>query len=99
MSIIAGFQNLHNLFINDAPLNGRYPVLFGFPNLRQLSISKWDKLKWDLDMLSGLPKLEILKCEYKGGVGGNIESLSVLRATLRELIIRGCDSIEGDLCT
>lgn len=39
VSIIAEFTNLRSLILNDAPLNGMYPCLFGFKHLRDLSIS------------------------------------------------------------
>ena len=35
VSIIADFTNLRSLIINDAPLHGKYPCLFGFKHLRE----------------------------------------------------------------
>ena len=64
IEIISNFRRLRILEIDDAPLNGRYPFLFNFPLLQKLTIYYAPKLKWDLDVLVGLPLLEELCCEY-----------------------------------
>jgi hypothetical protein len=65
IDIISRFRNLHTFEIYRAPLNGRYPALFDFPFLQKLTISDFNDcsiLKWDLEMLSGLPSLKELDC-------------------------------------
>ena len=55
IDIISDFRKLRILELHFAPLNGRYPVLFNFPLLQKLVIWGCDNLKWDLEMLAGLP--------------------------------------------
>jgi hypothetical protein len=104
IDIISNFTNLRSLAIYDAPLNGRYPVLFNFPLLQQLRIS-CDNLKWDLEMLAGLPSLKEFHCHKASNydnvscvnVTGNISSLRVLKDTLEKVSIAKCPNIEGNL--
>ena len=93
VSIIADFTNLRSLVINDAPLNGIYPCLFGFKHLRELHIRNGGSchLKWDLTMLRGMPMLEKLKCIY-AGASGSISDLRFLKNSLRELTIVNSES-------
>jgi hypothetical protein len=60
IEIISNFSKLRILTIDHAGLNGRYPVLFNsFPLLQKLSIKHCHHLlKWDLEMLAGLPLLK-----------------------------------------
>jgi hypothetical protein len=65
IEIISNFSKLRDLTIfRSAPLNGRYPVLFNFPLLQKLKIASGlsGGLKWDLEMLAGLPLLKELEC-------------------------------------
>ena len=59
IEIISNFSKLLRLKIYNSPLNGRYPSLFSFPLLLVLDISS-SRLKWNIDMLVGLPSLEEL---------------------------------------
>jgi hypothetical protein len=57
IEILANFRKLRRLEISYA-LNGRYPFLFNcFPLLQKLRITSI-YLKWDLEMLAGLPCLK-----------------------------------------
>jgi hypothetical protein len=80
-----------------AELNGRYPFLFNsFPLLEKLNISSCRYLKWDLEMLSGLPLLKELDCFSNKCLTGNINSLRVLEDTLEKVNIQYCDNVEGN---
>jgi hypothetical protein len=96
IEIISAFRKLRRLEINYAPLNGRYPFLFNsFPLLQKLSISA-KFLKWDLEMLTGLPSLKELKCCSDFKLTGNISSLRGLKDTLETVTLDGCPNVEGD---
>ena len=103
IGIITNFGQLRELAIIDSPkgisLNGRYPFLFNsFPLLQRLSIQCCFYLKWDLDMIAGLPVLKDLICIHNfGGLTGNINSLEVLKDTLETLVIEGSKGVEGRL--
>ena len=57
IDIISNFRKLCSFDIFRAPLNGRYPALFNFPLLEKLSIAECSNLRFDLNMLHGLPSL------------------------------------------
>ena len=95
INIISNFKKLRCLGIHDAPLNGRYPVLFNFPLLRELRVTTSDGLKFDLGMLSGLPLLKELKLIDNDQLVGNLGSLRVLKDTLEKVEI-SCHFIEGN---
>jgi len=95
INIIPNFRKLRCLEIHDAPLNGRYPVLFDFPLLHKLFISDCRYLKFDLAMLSRLPLLKELKLIGNDRVVGNLRSLRVLKDILEEVDI-SCHQIEGN---
>ena len=59
IDIISRVSKLRILTIWQVPLNGRYPVLFNFPLLQKLSIWDCHDLKWDLELLAGMPVLKI----------------------------------------
>ena len=82
------FRMLRSLCIKDAPLNGRYPCLFDFPLMESFEIHNCQYLKWDLEMLAGFPLLKKL-CALGNGEGmtGNINSLRVLKNTLKKVIL------------
>ena len=64
IEIISIFRTLRVLQIEkNSHLNGRYPVLFNFSLLQSLDINS-SYLKWDLEMLTGLPLLKELFFEY-----------------------------------
>ncbi len=86
IGIISNFSRLRDLTI-EATLNGRYPVLFNFPSLQKLSIEWCYHLKWDLEMLAGLPILKELECTDNRCLTGNIKSLRVLKETLEKVKI------------
>jgi hypothetical protein len=99
IGIISNFSKLRILRIEEsacAPLNGRYPVFFNFPCLQKLTIFGCRSLKWDLDMLSGLPLLKELYCWKNDRMTGTIESLIMLKDTLVKVEIRDCGRVEGN---
>jgi hypothetical protein len=95
VGIISNFRKLRSLEI-DAPLNGRYPVLFNFPLLQSLIIVS-NNLKLDLEMLSGLPSLTEFYCDGNPHVTGKLNSLKVLKDTLETVDLYYCQRVEGDL--
>jgi hypothetical protein len=98
INIISNFRKLRILKIIDAPLNGRYPVPFNLPLLQSLTIrDDCSCLKWDLEMLAGLPLLKELDFAYNGDLTGNINSLRVLKETLTHVVISYCKRVEGNL--
>ncbi len=100
IEMISNFSNLRVLVIECAQcMNGRYPFLFNsFPLLQKLSI-KCNYLKWDLEMLAGLPLLKELTCYGWSNecLTGNINSLGVLKGTLEKVMLEDCLSVEGNL--
>ena len=89
INIVSNFRKLREMRIycaDEAPLNGRYPVLFNFPLLRVLSIQDLGYLKIDLEMLEGLPSLEEFDCTCRS-LTGNLNSLRVVRDTLEKVRI------------
>ncbi len=77
IEIVSNFAKLRSLTIYHPPLNGRYAVLFNFPFLQKLNIDS-SYLKWDLEMLEGLPSLQDLHVGHNSKLSGNINSLRVL---------------------
>ena len=94
IEIISNFSKLRILEIHGG-LNGRYPFLFNFPLLQILTIKNCSYLKWDLEMLAGMPLLKELDCDY-GELTGNVSSLRVLKDTLEKVVILSCQHVEGD---
>ncbi len=97
VQIISKFGQLRRLEISaDTMLNGKYPALFKFPLLEILSIVNCSYLKWDLEMLAGLPSLKELyigrSCKY---LTGNFRSLSKLKNTLERVHLYS-STIEGN---
>ena len=82
--------------ISSKPLNGRYSVFFNFPCLQKLTISSCRSLKWDLEMLAGLPMLKELDCWANNRMTGNISSLRVLKGTVEKVKISSCGRVEGN---
>jgi hypothetical protein len=96
IDIISNFSRLQSLEIH-AGLNGRYPFLFNsFPLLQKLSFDYCCNLKWDLEMLAGLPLLKELDCENNPCLTGKISSLRVLKETLEKVHIDSCPGVEGN---
>eukprot|EP00985_Skeletonema_marinoi_P011912 scaffold5641_cov86-Skeletonema_marinoi.AAC.6 len=100
IDMISSFTKLRVLHFENAPLIGRYPVLFNFPLLRELSVSSSHLLKFDLGRLSaGCPSLKSLKMSGNRphlNLTGNLRSLRVLKDTLEEVDVANCQQIEGD---
>jgi hypothetical protein len=98
IGIISNFRKLRRLQIDHdrTKLNGSYPFFFNFPLLQELIIQGCDYLKWDLDMLAGLPLLKELVCIGNDGLTGNISSLRVLKDTLEKVYLMCCDNVEGN---
>ena len=97
ISPIANFRQLQKLDIESASMNGSYPFLFNFPNLRQLTLMDVGRLNWDLEVLVGLPKLEKLRCIRNYKLTGSLADIRVLRENLLELCLSGCSEVEGNL--
>ena len=98
IEIISNFSKLRELSIYNTLMNGRYPFLFNsFPLLQKLSIQYCKYLKWDLDMLAGLPSLKELDCHGNPHLTGNINSLWTLKGTLKTLTIYACPNVEGNI--
>ncbi|KAK1734531.1 hypothetical protein QTG54_014779 [Skeletonema marinoi] len=96
--LISNFRKLRVLHFENAPLIGRYPVLFDFPLLRELSVSPRHLLKFDLGMLSaGCLSLKELKLSGNQELAGNLRSLRVLKHTLEKLEVNSCQQIKGGL--
>eukprot|EP00984_Skeletonema_dohrnii_P034655 scaffold33624_cov191-Skeletonema_dohrnii-CCMP3373.AAC.4 len=98
INIISNFTKLRVLHIDEAaPLNGSYPVLFSFPLLEKLIIKNCPYLKWDLEMLQGLPSLKELDCRGNGfRLTGSLSSLGALKDSLEKVRIHGCRKISGN---
>eukprot|EP00985_Skeletonema_marinoi_P003790 scaffold1656_cov76-Skeletonema_marinoi.AAC.5 len=94
IEILSNFTKLRTLEFECAPMNGRYSSLFEFSLLQKLKIT-WG-MKWDLELLSGLPLLEELHVKRSESLTGNISSLRVLKDTLERLTIAACPQVEGD---
>eukprot|EP00985_Skeletonema_marinoi_P007725 scaffold3445_cov80-Skeletonema_marinoi.AAC.6 len=97
INIISNFAKLRVLHIEDAPLNGSYPVLFSFPLLEILIIKNCEYLKWDLEMLQGLTLLKELDCRRNSRLTGNLNSLGALKDSLEKVRIYDSSSIMGNL--
>jgi len=72
----------------------------GRPLLQKLTISDFNNcsiLKWDLEMLSGLPSLKELFCENNSDIAGSLSSLRVLKDTLEKVKFIDCRHVEGNL--
>jgi hypothetical protein len=97
IGIISNFRKLRDLKISTGELlNGRYPIIFNFPLLQKLDLT-CSRLKWDLEMLVGLPLLKELGCWENHCMTGNVNSLRVLKDTLETVAIVCCEEVEGDL--
>mmetsp|Transcript_25753 Transcript_25753/g.43680 ORF Transcript_25753/g.43680 Transcript_25753/m.43680 type:complete len:420 (+) Transcript_25753:95-1354(+) len=96
INFISRFRRLRSLELYFTPLNGRYAALFDFPLLHKLSIKYTHCLKWNLEMLEGLPLLKELFCASNESLTGNIDSLRVLKDTLEKVTFRDCPHIEGN---
>lgn len=94
------FRMLRFLELHNAPLNGRYPCLFEFSLLESLEIDDCKYLKWDLEMLRGMPLLKKLCVSGNGeGMTGNINSLRALKNTLEMVdisMIPICSNVVGN---
>jgi hypothetical protein len=100
ISILSNFTKLQNLTLTESPMNGRYPFLFNFQHLQKLRLVNCNYLKWDLDMIEGLPVLKELNVFYSFHnrmVTGNISSLRVRKDTLEVVRLGGCIMVEGNL--
>ena len=101
IDMVSNFTKLRVLKLGCASLNGKYPYLFNFP-LQKLTISHCGYLKWDLNVLAGMPlkELHVKSSESLTGIisalTGNISSLRVLKDTLERLTIAACPQVEGN---
>ena len=99
IEIVGHYRHLRHLSLQGVDLNGSYPFLFDFPQLRFLDLSWTGLLEWDLSMVSGLPKLETLLCVRNNCLRGNLNSLIVLKNTLTDLLLTMSQHVEGSLMT
>jgi len=97
LSPIQNFTGLQRLSLRQTRLNGKYPFLFQFKSLVSLDLLWNTRLKWDLDMLAGLPNLQRLYCPQNHSLTGNIASVRALSATLTELTLCYCQDVTGSL--
>ncbi len=100
IGIISNFSKLRVLEFDRVftQLNGRYPVFVSsFPLLQKLTMRNCYCLKFDLNMLAGLPMIKELECWHSYRLTGNVNSLSLLKDTLEKVNIRWCDNVEGNL--
>ena len=96
INIISNFRKLREMYIYEAQVNGRYPVLFNFPLLRVLSICDCEHIRFDLELLAGLPSLEELNCYNNPRLTGNLNSLRVVKDTLEKVEIAGSEHVSGN---
>jgi hypothetical protein len=102
IGIVSNFRKLRELTIERTyeSFNGRYPCFFNFPHLQILSISTGHidtRLKFDLEMLAGLPVLKELACGCNKSLTGNLNSLRVLKDTLQKVTMDHCPNVEGNI--
>jgi len=91
---VVGFKHLRSLNVYGASLSGSHPYLFQMPNLEVLI--DW-RHEWDLDDLSGLPRLKELYCYGNQHLTGNLRSLSNFCGTLTHVFVEGCAEVTGTL--
>ena len=97
---ISKFQHLRHLTLRGVTyLNAHYDFFTAYPELRTLDLSHTSKVRMDLSMLSGLPKLEKLVCCESTEVTGDIKSLRVIINSLCEIDFAGCERVGGSLMT
>ena len=94
---VTDFAHLRSLCLDDVRLEGSHPYLFQMPNLEVLDIGSKEDLEWDLDMVSGLPRLKELRCHRNYRLTGSLRSLCRLSGTLTHLELLSCDRVVGTL--
>lgn len=94
---IRRFAGLRHLALRQTRLNGKYPYIFQFKNLVSLDLLWNTRLKWDLELLAGLPNLQRLCCPQNHSLTGDLSSVRVLRGTLTELKLLYCHNVTGEL--
>ena len=72
-------------------------ALFNFPLLQKLTITSCWHLKWNLEMLAGMPLLKELDCQGNISLTGNINSLRELKDAIEKVNIRHCGNIRGNI--
>ena len=98
IEVISNFTKLRELKIDYGRLlNGRYPCLFNFPHLQILSIGgSSNYLKFDLEVLAGLPVLKEFACVFSIHLTGNLNSLRALKE-LEKVKLHICRNVEGNI--
>jgi len=96
LSHIQNFRCLRHLVLQ-IDLNGKYPFIFQFEHLQRLDLRGNCRLKWDLEMLSGLPNLQTLYCAQNHSLTGDIASVRILSSTLTELKVCHCPYVTGKM--
>ena len=95
---IVKFPHLRKLEIIALSLNGAYPGIYRLANLECLSIQRPSRFfTMDLNDLSSLRHLRILKLSGAPTIGGSLKSLNAFASQLEELELVHCQSIEGNL--
>ena len=98
ISPLASFtKSLTHLTLNGTYLSSRYPFLVQFPNLRTLNLNDNSGLVWDFEMLSGVPNLERLQCSNNHSLMGELKSLEILKHSIVEISLDGCENVTGFL--
>ncbi len=95
IDILSSFKLLKSLDFCCRSLNGSFPFIFNFSLLNRLNITGCCHLKWDLELLSGLPQLRELYCDGNVCLTGNIDSLRVLNDTLAMVDVADCPRVGG----
>ena len=94
IEMVSNFSELRVLELSCDGLNGKYPSLFNFRHLQELTVSRCSKLKWDLSALEGMPLIS-LDITWCASLTGNMSSLGVLKNTLETVRIRSCAQVKG----
>eukprot|EP00562_Extubocellulus_spinifer_P031050 CAMPEP_0178710804 /NCGR_PEP_ID=MMETSP0699-20121125/17978_1 /TAXON_ID=265572 /ORGANISM="Extubocellulus spinifer, Strain CCMP396" /LENGTH=602 /DNA_ID=CAMNT_0020359381 /DNA_START=340 /DNA_END=2151 /DNA_ORIENTATION=+ len=94
---VVGFKHLRSLNVYGASLSGSHPYLFQMPTLEVLKTAVNEHFEWDLEALSGLPRLKELRCYGNQRLTGSLRSLSSLRGNLTHVDLEGCVQVTGTL--
>ena len=95
---IVKFPHLRKLELIALTFNGGYPGIYKLANLECLSIQRPSRFfTMDLNGLSSLRNLRVLKLSGAQSIGGSLKSLNKFSLQLEELELVHCQGIEGNL--